>query len=65
MANLAHQYLRDGIATDKFNETLAAVMQTGYNFVDNITFCQDYITVFNTGTGSLDVAVSSLDVSLS
>ncbi len=49
MASLAHQYLRDGVATQKFTETMQAAVQSGYNFVDNITFCQDYITVFNTG----------------
>ena len=65
MASLAHQYLRDGIATDKFNETLAHVMQTGYNFVDNIAFCQDYITVFNTGIHySFIASVAAMLISL-
>ena len=65
MASLAHQYLRDGIATDKFNETLAHVMQTGYNFVDNISFCQDYITVFNTGIHySFIASVAAMLISL-
>ncbi len=65
MASLAHQYLRDGIATDKFNETLAHVMQTGYNFVDNIAFCQDYITIFNTGIHySFIASVAAMLISL-
>ncbi len=49
MASLAHQYLRDGQVTQKFTETMQAAVQSGYNFIDNVTFCQDYITVFNTG----------------
>ncbi|MBO7502707.1 MAG: peptide MFS transporter [Paludibacteraceae bacterium] len=49
MASLAHQYLLDGQMTQKFQETMQAAVQAGYNFTDHITFCQDYITVFNTG----------------
>ena len=49
MASLAHQYLADGQLTQKFQETMQAAMQTGYNFTDNIAFCKEYIDVFNTG----------------
>ena len=49
MASLAHQYLADGQMTQKFQETMNIAMQEGYNFTDNIAFCQDYINVFNTG----------------
>ena len=49
MASLAHQYLANGEMTQKFQETMQIAIQEGYNFVDNITFCQDYINVFNTG----------------
>ena len=49
MASLAHQYLADGEVTQKFQETMQAAMQAGYNFTDNIAFCTEYINVFNTG----------------
>lgn len=49
MATLAHQYLTDGQLTQKFLETIQVSMQAGYDFVDELAFCQDYITVFNTG----------------
>jgi len=49
MASLAHQYLADGQLTQKFTETMNSVMQSGYHFVDNISFCEDYIHVFNQG----------------
>ena len=49
MASLAHQHLADGQLTQKFLETIQVSMQAGYDFVDELTFCQDYITVFNTG----------------
>ena len=49
MSSLAHQYLADGQLTQKFQETMQASMQAGYNFVDNVAFCNDYITVFNQG----------------
>lgn len=49
MPALCHQYLSDGVVTTKFTETMQQVMSTGYTFVDNFSFCQDYITVFNQG----------------
>lgn len=49
MASLAHQHLADGVLSQKFQETLDASIQASYNFVDHVTFCQDYITVFNQG----------------
>lgn len=49
MASLAHQYLADGQLTQKFTETMQAVMQQGYEFVDHVSFCQDYLVVFNQG----------------
>ena len=49
MASLAHQYLADGQLTQKFQETMQASMQAGYNFTDYTAFCQDYILVFNQG----------------
>ena len=49
MPALCHQYLADGTLTTKFAETMNSVMTAGYDFVDNVAFCQDYINVFNTG----------------
>lgn len=49
MPALCHQYLADGVVTTKFTETMQQVMTSGYHFVDNAAFCQDYINVFNTG----------------
>lgn len=50
MPGLCHQFLSNSGAdiSTKFEETKALVMN-GYNFVDNATFCSDYITVFNQG----------------
>ncbi len=49
MASLCHQYLADGNATTKFEETMNLATASGYQFVDNTTFCSDYISVFNEG----------------
>ncbi|MBO7494641.1 MAG: peptide MFS transporter [Bacteroidales bacterium] len=49
MSGLCHQFLADGQTTQKFTETMAAVLQPGYNFTDTAAFCSDYITVFNQG----------------
>ena len=49
MSGLCHQFLADGQTTQKFTETMAAVLQPGYNFIDTAAFCSDYITVFNQG----------------
>ena len=49
MSGLCHQFLADGQASQKFTETMATVLQPGYNFTDTAAFCSDYITVFNQG----------------
>jgi len=49
MSGLCHQFLANGQETQKFTETMAAVLQPGYNFTDTAAFCSDYITVFNQG----------------
>ena len=49
MSGLCHQFLATGQETQKFTETMAAVLQPGYNFTDTAAFCSDYITVFNQG----------------
>jgi len=65
MASLAHQYITNGELTQKFQETLQMSMQAGYNFVDNLSFCQDYITVFNQGIHySFIASVAAMIISL-
>ncbi len=65
MASLAHQYIADGELTQKFQETLQASMQAGYQWVDNLSFCQDYITVFNQGIHySFFASVAAMIISL-
>jgi len=49
MPALCHQYLANGEITNKFTETMQAVIGSGYNFVDTASFCSEYIQVFNTG----------------
>ena len=49
MSGLCHQFLANGEMTTKFNETMTAVLQPGYNFTDTAAFCSDYISVFNQG----------------
>jgi POT family proton-dependent oligopeptide transporter len=49
MSGLCHQFLKDGQVTQKFTETMQAVLQSGYSFTDIPAFCSDYITVFNQG----------------
>lgn len=49
MTSLCHQYLADGQVTPKFQETMELATTSGYQFVDNVTFCSDYISVFNEG----------------
>ena len=49
MAHLCHRFLSDNEVTTKFAETFQKSVTENYAFVDNITFCHDYITVFNQG----------------
>ena len=49
MPALCHQYLKDGVVTTKFTETLETAKTAAYQLVDNVAFCQDYIEVFNQG----------------
>ena len=49
MSGLCHQFLANGEQTQKFTETMQAVLQEGYNFIGIPEFCSDYITVFNQG----------------
>lgn len=49
MTSLCHQFLTDGQVTTKFTETLTKSITAGYQLTDNLTFCSDYITVFNEG----------------
>jgi POT family proton-dependent oligopeptide transporter len=65
MSGLCHQFLADGQATQKFTETMAAVLQPGYNFTDTAAFCSDYITVFNQGVHfSFIASVLAMAISL-
>ena len=65
MASLAHQFIADGQLTQKFQETMQASIQAGYPFVDNLSFCQDYITVFNEGIHySFFASVAAMLISL-
>lgn len=49
MASLCHQFLADNVVTVKFSETLQQSVTSAYTFVDNLSFCQDYIHIFNEG----------------
>lgn len=65
MPALCHQYLADGVVTNKFTETMQQVMASGYQFVDNTAFCHDYINVFNTGIHySFIASVAAMLISL-
>jgi len=65
MPALCHQFLADGQVTTKFTETMSLVMNEGYQFVDNMAFCQDYITVFNQGIHySFIASVAAMLISL-
>ncbi|MBR3558392.1 MAG: peptide MFS transporter [Bacteroidales bacterium] len=65
MSGLCHQYLANGQETQKFTETMAAVLQPGYNFTDTAAFCSDYITVFNQGVHfSFIASVIAMAISL-
>ena len=65
MSGLCHQYLANGEMTQKFTETMAAVLQPGYNFTDTAAFCSDYITVFNQGVHfSFIASVIAMAISL-
>lgn len=65
MPALCHQYLADGVVTNKFTETMQQVMASGYQFVDNAAFCHDYINVFNTGIHySFIASVAAMLISL-
>ena len=49
MPALCHQYLKDGVATTKFTETMSNSI-IGGGVADNLTqFCSDYIEVYNQG----------------
>ena len=51
--------------TQKFTETMQAVLQPGYNFTDTAAFCSDYITVFNQGVHfSFIASVIAMAISL-
>ena len=65
MPALCHQYLADGVVTNKFTETMQQVRASGYQFVDNAAFCHDYINVFNTGIHySFIASVAAMLISL-
>lgn len=65
MPALCHQYLTDGEATRKFTETLQQAVGAGYQFIDNASFCADYITVFNQGIHfSFIASVAAMLISL-
>ena len=65
MSGLCHQFLANGEMTQKFSETMAAVLQPGYNFTDISAFCSDYITVFNQGVHfSFIASVLAMAISL-
>ncbi|MBR4912921.1 MAG: peptide MFS transporter [Bacteroidales bacterium] len=65
MSGLCHQFLADGQMTQKFTETMAAVLQPGYTFTDTAAFCSDYITVFNQGVHfSFIASVLAMAISL-
>ncbi|MBQ3732364.1 MAG: peptide MFS transporter [Bacteroidales bacterium] len=65
MSGLCHQFLADGQMTQKFTETMQAVLQPGYNFTDTAAFCSDYITVFNQGVHfSFIASVIAMAISL-
>ena len=65
MSGLCHQFLANGQETQKFTETMAAVLQPGYNFTDTAAFCSDYITVFNQGVPfSFIASVIAMAISL-
>ena len=49
MPALCHQYLQDGILSEKFTETLNAAAVNASQINDFAAFSQDYITVFNQG----------------
>ena len=65
MSGLCHQFLANGQETQKFTETMAVVLQPGYNFTDTAAFCSDYITVFNQGVHfSFIASVIAMAISL-
>ncbi len=65
MSGLCHQFLANGQETQKFTETMAAVLQDGYVFTDTAAFCSDYITVFNQGVHfSFIASVIAMAISL-
>lgn len=66
MASLCHQYLADGVLTEKFQETMSKAITDMSLYADNIGgFCQDYITVFNQGIHySFIASVAAMLISL-
>ena len=65
MSALCHQYLKDGVVTQKFTETMQQAIVPGVTF-DNLTqFCSDYILTFNQGVHfSFFVSVAAMLISL-
>lgn len=49
MTTLCHKYIQDGTMTTKFTETMEHSVTSAYQVTDTMTFCSDYITVFNQG----------------
>ena len=49
MPALCHQYLQDGLLTEKFTETMNVAALNASQITDYMAFSQDYITVFNQG----------------
>ena len=47
MTTLCHKYIQDGTISTKFTETMEHSITRGYQVTDTMTFCSDYITVFN------------------
>lgn len=65
MPALCHQYLKDGVVTNKFTETMQQVMGDGYVFESMSQFCQNYIETFNTGIHySFIASVAAMLISL-
>ncbi|MCQ2335500.1 MAG: peptide MFS transporter [Paludibacteraceae bacterium] len=65
MPALCHQYLQDGLVTEKFAETMRLAAQNADAITDLAAFSQDYITVFNQGIHySFIASVAAMLISL-
>ena len=65
MSGLCHQYLKDGVATQKFTETMGKSIADGSIPTDLTQFCSDYILTFNQGVHySFIVSVVAMAISL-